>query len=250
MSESRFKVFIGTESSQFVTQRVLQHSIDSRASQTVETIPLTQNVQRVGGTNFGFVRFTVPSFCDYRGLAVYLDADQVVLSDVVKLFGLLPQSHSVGLVTQPEGTFGGKKIGIGNQTSVMVLNCNKLSSWSVPNLFENVVPNRSETFGSQIHYRDFMSLNWYDQSQIFSLPPSWNHFNIVKHDTNIVHFSHVRSQPWRDPSHELSDWWYEQLVAAVRDGYLSPAQLSAEIGHGHVHQKFQIKNKRFLRGFR
>ena len=239
-----YKIYIGTERNQYVTQRVLQYSIDSSASVSVTTIPLHQQFRRVGGTNFGFVRFTVPSMNNFSGRAAYLDADQVVLSDVTKLFELLPQTHAIGLVTKPEGTFGGKIISEGNQTSVMILDCPKLSAWKVPQLFENVVPNRQQLSADQIHYRDFMALKWFDQSQIFSIPPSWNHFNVVQSDSNLVHFSHVRSQPWRDPTHPLSDWWNEWLVKAVNDRYLSRSRLYFEISRGHVDKKFQIKYRR------
>ncbi len=233
-------MFIGTEANQFVTQRVLQYSIDVSASQPVLTIPLKQRVNRVGGTNFGFVRFMVPSKSNFSGRSVYLDADQVVLSDIIKLFLELPASHAIGLVTKPEGTFGGKVISEGNQTSVMVLSCDQLSDWIVPDLFSNVVPNRKELLENQIHYRDFMSLKWFDQTKIFSVSPTWNHFNIVRDDTNLTHFSHVRSQPWRDPSHELSDWWNGWLVRSVKDRYLSKTRLRYEILRGHVHPRFKI----------
>ncbi len=235
------RVFIGTESNQYVTQRVLQFSIDLKSSSKVETIPVRQKLQRVGGTNFGFVRFQVPSLSDFSGQAVYIDADQVVLDDIHKLFDLLPSQFPVGLVTNPEGTFNGKPIPVGNQTSVMVLDCSKLSSWKVPDLFLNVVPNREHLQPGQIHYRDFMALKWFDPERIFSIPPAWNHFNIVKDETKIVHFSHVRSQPWRNPEHELSDWWNGWLVQAVNEGYISRTRLRFEILRGHIDRRFLIR---------
>jgi lipopolysaccharide biosynthesis glycosyltransferase len=236
-----YPVYIGTESSQFVAQRVLQFSIDCHSDGRVKTIPVRQKSERVGGTNFGFVRFQVPSLNRFSGKAVYIDADQVVLEDIRNLFDLVPEQFSIGLVTNPEGTFNGNNIPAGNQTSVMVLNCSDLADWKVPKLFSNVVPNREELQSGQIHYRDFMALKWFDQSRIFSIPPTWNHFNIVRDDTNLVHFSHVRSQPWMNPSHELSDWWNEWLVRAVKEGYVSRSRLRFEIWRGHVNRQFHVR---------
>lgn len=234
-------VFIGTERSQFVTQRVLEFSIQKFAEKPVQTRPVRQRQQRVGGTNFGFVRFTVPSLMGFRGKAAYLDADQVVLTDINGLFDALPIGFAVGLVNQPEGNFGGKQVGIGNQTSVMSLDCSLLADWKVPKMFERVVSNRTELLPGQIHYRDFMALTWYDQSKIHPIDPSWNHFNIKNADSKLVHFSHVRSQPWKDPRHELSDWWNDWLIETVRNGFLSRGRLWFEIQRGNVHKKFRIR---------
>jgi len=235
------RIFIGTEPNQYVTQRVLQFSIDLHADGSVETIPVRQKLARVGGTNFGFVRFQVPSFTSYSGKAVYIDADQVVLDDINQLVNSLPSEFSIGLVTKPEGTFNNKVIPEGNQTSVMVLDCSKLSDWRIPEMFSNVVPNRESLLDGQIHYRDFMTLKWFDQSLVYSLAPTWNHFNLVRSDTKIVHFSHVRTQPWKNPAHELSDWWNDWLVRAVNARYISRARLRFEILRGHIDSRFMIR---------
>jgi len=237
------RIYIGTERNQYVTQRVLEYSIFKNSSRLVETIPVFQKEARVGGTNFGFVRFMIPSITKFHGKAVYIDADQVVLDDIRKLFEELPPAYSVGLVRKPVGNFGGKAISEANQTSVMVLNCEKLGEWRIPDIFERVVPNRSEAREDQIHYRDFMSLTWIDQDLIFPISPAWNHFNVVQPDTKIVHFSHVRSQPWTNPKHELSDWWNSWLVETVQSGFLSRTRLWYEIQRGHVDRQFLLRRK-------
>lgn len=241
-TETEQRVVIGTERSQFVTQKVLEYSIAKSSNRQVKTISAKQRYARVGGTNFGFVRFAVPSMMRYSGKAVYLDADQIVLRDIRQLFDELPSTHSVGLVKSPIGNFGGKTISDGNQTSVMVMSCADLSDWKVPELFSSVVPNRTELRAGQIHYRDFMSLNWYNQDKIFPIDPAWNHFNIFRADSKIVHFSHVRSQPWINPKHELAGWWNDWLIDTVRNGYLSKTRLWYEIQRGNVNKRFRLRN--------
>lgn len=237
------RIYIGTERNQYVTQRVLEYSIFKNSNSSVETIPVFQKQARVGGTNFGFVRFTIPSITKFHGRAVYIDADQVVLDDIRELFAELPLAYSVGLVRKPVGNFGGKVIPEGNQTSVMVLDCEKLADWKIPDIFAKVVPNRAEPREDQIHYRDFMSLTWIDQNLIFPINPVWNHFNVVHQDTKIVHFSHVRSQPWTNPRHELSDWWNSWLIETIRNGFLSRTRLWYEIQRGHVHRQFLLRRR-------
>ncbi len=232
------KIIIGTEDNQYIPQQVLIYSIKQTLSIDAEIVPATQQTARVGGTNFGFVRFEVPALCGYKGRAVYMDADQLVFTDMKDLFDQLDSKHDVACVQEPEGTFGGKTVEKGNQTSVMVLNCERLTDWKPETMFDNVVPNRAEVEPGQILYRDFMKLAFMDESRVQPLDPRWNHFNTVKKDTKLVHFSHVRSQPWKDPQHPLTDFWGEWLVKAMKAGYVSRMRLWKEIRKGHVDKHF------------
>ena len=232
------KIVIGTEANQFVPQQVLIYSIKETLSIDAEVLPTTQKQHRIGGTNFGFVRFMVPSMCGYQGRAVYMDADQLVFTDMKALFEQIDDDHGVACVQDAEGFFGNKPVQACNQTSVMVLNCDKLRDWDPETMFDNVVPNRSELADGQIHYRDFMKLDWMEPSRIQALDPRWNHFNIVRDDTRLVHFSHVRSQPWKSPEHPLTEQWSHWLVRAMRAGYISRFQLGREIMKGHLSKHF------------
>ncbi len=231
-------VYIGTEGDQLIPQKVLEYSIHKNARKPVKVQAVKQQAKRVGGTNFGFVRFFVPQLNNYQGKAVYLDADQLVFTDINDLADLLDDAHSVALVNQPKGTFGNKPVGQHNQTSVMVLDCAKLSDWNPETMFAHVAPNRAELEPGQIHYRDFMMLSWFDQSKIKPIDPHWNHFNIVEPESKLTHFSHVRSQPWKNPSHPLTVFWGEWLKEAIRAGAVGRLTLLKEILRGAIHKKF------------
>ena len=231
-------VYIGTEDDQLIPQKVLEYSIHKNAKTPVKIRAVKQEMERVGGTNFGFVRFLIPKLNNYQGKAIYLDADQLVFTDINELGSVLDSEHSIGLVNQPQGTFGKKIVGQHNQTSVMILDCEKLKSWNPDTMFEQVVPNRTELQSNQIHYRDFMMLSWFDQTQIQPLDPVWNHFNIVEPDSKLTHFSHVRSQPWKNPSHPLTEFWGKWLRDAIRAGAVSRITLIKEVLRGAVHKRF------------
>jgi lipopolysaccharide biosynthesis glycosyltransferase len=233
------RVIIGTETNQLLPERVLEYSIRKFTKTDVDIRPVHQTEHRVGGTNFGFVRFHVPQMCGYSGKAIYLDADQLVFDDIQKLYDQLEGDHAIALVNSPEGTFGGKPVGQHNQTSVMVLDCEKLSDWKPDVMFKDVVPNRQEKQGDQIHYRDFMMLSWFDRNKIKPLPPTWNHFNVIRENTKLVHFSHVRSQPWTHPdTHSLSEVWGKWLREAIREKFVSRWLVVKEVLRGHVHPHF------------
>jgi lipopolysaccharide biosynthesis glycosyltransferase len=231
-------VYIGTEEDQLIPQKVLEYSIRKNATRPVEVRAVKQEVERVGGTNFGFVRFTVPQLNNYQGKAIYLDADQLVFTEINELADLLDDEHSIALVNQPKGTFGAKPVGQHNQTSVMAMDCAKLRDWNPDTMFQHVVPNRAELAPGQIHYRDFMMLSWFDQNKIQPIDPRWNHFNIVEPDSKLTHFSYVRSQPWRNPSHPLTLFWGQWLREAIRAGAVGRIELLREIWRGAVHKRF------------
>lgn len=231
-------VYIGTENDQLIPQRVLEYSIHKTVSQPVRVCPVKQEIERVGGTNFGFVRFLVPKLNGFRGRAIYLDADQLVFTDINQLGQSLDSAYSIALVNQPRGTFGQKPVGQHNQTSVMVLDCEMLQDWNPDTLFDNVVPNRAELAPGQIHYREFMMLSWFDQSKIQPLDPRWNHFNIVEPDSKLTHFSYVRTQPWKNPRHPLTKFWGQWLREAIKSGAITRRELLGEIWRGAVHKYF------------
>jgi len=232
------RIVIGTESSQLIPQKVLEYSIRAHTQQPLEVHVIKQDVARVGGTNFGFVRFVIPSYFNFQGRAIYMDADQLVFSDVLDLWDSLDDQHAIALVQKAEGTFNGKPVLEGNQTSVMVLNCEKLHDWKPESIFSNVIPNRQTPNSGQILYRDFMMLKWLNSENLHSLPATWNHFNIVKDDTRLVHFSHVRSQPWRQKNHPLIGLWRSWLRRAIKDKAVTRIQLAREILRGHIHPLF------------
>ncbi len=82
------RVFIGVDSRQPVGMSVLQDSINCRTSRPVSIQALkldTLPIKRRGLTEFTFSRFLVPWLCDFKGTAIFLDADILVTGDIAEL---------------------------------------------------------------------------------------------------------------------------------------------------------------------
>ena len=234
-----YKIYIGTEPSQFIAQRVLEYSIRKYSeNKNLKIEFITQAEKRVGGTNFGFARFSVPERSNFEGLSLYLDADQIVFDDISKLFNLLPTKKSIGVVVEPEGYFNKKRKLEGIQTSVMILNNKYLKNWKTKSIFTNVVKNGDVKKKNEIYYKDFMKLKWVENKNIQPLPPEWNHFNIINKKTKLVHFSHVRTQPWKMPSHPLAKVWTKFLREAIDAKFIQKKDIFFEIIKGHINIKF------------
>lgn len=83
------RVFIGYDPRQPIAYSVLASSIVKHASQPVSITALslkTLPIARRGLTEFTFSRFLVPYLCDFKGTALFLDADMIVTADIAELF--------------------------------------------------------------------------------------------------------------------------------------------------------------------
>jgi hypothetical protein len=78
------KVFVGADESQLVEYRVLEYSIQRAASIPVEVTPMFAVSDRKPHDREQWAR-EVPALCEFRGRALYLDADTLVLGDVGEL---------------------------------------------------------------------------------------------------------------------------------------------------------------------
>lgn len=83
------RVFVGVDLRQPLAFSVLAHSIHATARKPVAVIPLLKTqlpITRLGLTDFTFSRYLVPWLCEFRGRALFMDGDMVVLEDINNLF--------------------------------------------------------------------------------------------------------------------------------------------------------------------
>lgn len=83
------RVFVGTDLRQPLAFSVLSHSIHATAKKPVQVIPLIKPqlpITRTGLTDFTFSRYLVPWLCDFKGRALFMDGDMIVLEDINNLF--------------------------------------------------------------------------------------------------------------------------------------------------------------------
>jgi len=119
MSNTPLRIFIGYDHRQPISYNVLQHSIIARASRPVSITPLkidTLPIERMGLTPFTFSRFLVPWLTDYKGWALFLDSDILVLGDVVELMDTADDKYAV-MMTPHQGKLRFER------PSVMLWNC-------------------------------------------------------------------------------------------------------------------------------
>lgn len=237
------RIAIGTEPRTIIAQKVLEYSILSQTKSVVNFYPLMgEDYYDRGnfgeGTGFSLLRFGVPELFNYKGGAIYLDADMLVLTDIAELWNLLKDPKPAVWCT------------IGNEnknsyeTSVMLINCQKAKD-TIKTIEEIKMYLKDDV--EQKKYREIMKLQylkqkptelsrWWNVMDKRSLKTSLNDFSNPR--AKLLHFTDVRKQPWNYPDHPKKDIWGKWLKKAIKDDYILMTEVKDAIS------KYDISNPR------
>lgn len=136
--------------------------------------------------SFTPLRFAVPEQMGYAGRAVVTDPDVFAIGDVNDLLERDMQGHAV-LARRMDGDF--RRPGHW-ASSVMLLDCAKLTHWQVERDFGLL-------FAGQRDYRDWMWLLAEPEGSVGELESVWNDFDRLTPETRMLHNTHRRTQPWK-----------------------------------------------------
>lgn len=163
------RIFIGYDPRQPVAYNVLQYSILANASVPVAITPLvlrTLPLKRAGLTEFTYSRYLVPFLCDYKGVALFLDADMVVEADIAELF---LQIHTTGV------TVCNTKLAF-ERPSAMLFHCDLCKELS-PKFIKQGTPQNLESWS---------------EGGVSYFPSEWNYCVGYDHDDNppkLIHYT-------------------------------------------------------------
>jgi hypothetical protein len=187
------RVFVGSDPRQPVSYSVLQHSISVRSSKPVSITRLQLDqlpIDRAGLTEFTYSRFLVPYLCDYKGTALFLDADMLCLGDIADLFAMKDETDVQ--VVKHEEKF--------EWPSLMLFDCAKC--WKL-------TP-ESIQYGDNLFKMD----SW---AEIGDIPHEWNH--LVGYDApgpaKLVHYT--QGVPvWPETENcEYAEEWHQERRAMM-----------------------------------
>ena len=212
---TKIRICIGTEDKTEIPCKVLQHSILSRTSSpsniefylSNDKSWLTEKQRPFKlGTAFSLYRWYIPELLSYEGYAIYLDADQIVLSDIKELWAsdqLYPNKETSVWCTYQNLHY---------ETSVMFINCAKAKD-QFPS--RGLIQDRLQSDFDRSYYRRLM---WGQElpCKPQEIPLSWNHLNCYqKNETRLLHYTIEHQQPWYYPSHNLTYLWEKELQSAL-----------------------------------
>ena len=135
--------------------------------------------------SFTPLRFLPPELMGYEGRAVVVDPDVFAVGDVNEL---LDSRHGRQGDHVPKATAAGR--GKKFATSVMLLDCAKLTHWQCEQQF-------NELFEGKRDYMDWILLHYEPEETIGLFEDEWNNFDQLTERTKLLHNTKRRTQPWK-----------------------------------------------------
>ena len=217
-------IFIGYDSKEKAAFSVLAYSILKNSTRPVSITPVylpnikdtfTRERGNLESTEFSFSRFIVPYLADYKGWALFMDCDQLMLGDISELWRLRDEKYAVQVCKHDYTPNSDKKF-LGqtqtsypkkNWSSFMLMNCAKCST-----LTPDYINSAS---GLQLHQFKWLE----NEDKIGTLPLEWN-WLVGEYEKNNeaknVHFT--EGGPWFkdykdvDYADEWFNYYKEQQV--------------------------------------
>jgi lipopolysaccharide biosynthesis glycosyltransferase len=236
MTADPIRVFIGSADRSVLEQHVLQWSILRNTRSPVDFYIMNgtyNRVVRVGGeavenfldpwllrentgTPFTFFRYAIPRYCG-SGRAIYLDSDQLLLTDIEELWRTPLDGVSATMCqAYRKGRWA---------TSVMLFDCSRFAL-DLPAILKAIEAGLLSLEDLNYLTERFRAI--YDL-QIRPLPPSWNSFDSYGPSTKLIHFTNLNTQPWRFLSHPAEELWMAHLHGAYTDNYVTDEMIREAI---------------------
>jgi hypothetical protein len=137
--------------------------------------------------SFTPLRFMPPELMGYQGRAVVIDPDVFAVGDVWELLTRDMQGKAI-LCRARTGTKGCVDKCLA--TSVMLLDCAKLTHWRVEEQFNAM-------FEFKRDYMDWICLRTESRESIGLFENEWNDFDKLTPRTKMLHTTKRRTQPWK-----------------------------------------------------
>ena len=195
------KVFIGWDSREQIAYQVAKYSI-RKYNKGVEIIPIKQHELRNrgiytrpedawGSTEFSLTRFLTPYLANYEGMAVFMDCDVLVQTNIESILDDIDMRNVVSCVQHDYTPYTHKKMDgkvqhvypRKNWSSVMVFNCKEC---------DILQPSSVNVRAPKYLHR----MEW-AREKIGSLPHTWNYLAGYYDDIekpNVIHYTD--GGPW------------------------------------------------------
>ena len=240
-SNEPIRIFVGSAKSHSLLVAVLKHSLERHSDRQIELVAMSdldlanatpKDEKNWPATPFSFQRFAIPELVDFQGRAIYMDSDQMVFTDIAKLFDRPMWGKSI--LMRPKG--GPEKAKNKSRSSVMLMDCNKLD-WQVDNLINEMDQNKFD------YYR-LVTLKFMGGKGRF--PRHWNsldHYEPGK--TALLHFTRRDTQPWIGTNHQWAHLWFNELFSAMDASEVSIADIQTACNDGYVRPSliWQVENR-------
>lgn len=175
-------------------------------------------------TEFSHTRFLVPSLQNYKGWALFMDSDMIMLSDIGKLFSLADPQYALMCVKhRHEPPLDAKKMDGREQERYFRKNWSSFVLWNCGH------PANSGLTSQQVNImkgKDLHAFAWLKENEIGTLPFAYNYIHGVSprmpvlpdNHPDVLHFT--EGGPWFPECSEVqfSEWWIAEYEHMQRSG--------------------------------
>lgn len=237
-TEIPIKVFIGTDESQWLGVKVLQYSILKYCPcpvvfDTMEhvEVPSPKDPANQPRTEFSFKRFSIPRLCEYKGKAIYLDADMLVFRNIQDLWDLPFKGARILHAPSPDPSRP-------KQFSVLLMNCSELR-WDLAEIVKGLDE-------GQYDYERLMKELCIEPPEAIraEVPMEWNSLEQYSPDgTALIHYTDMHTQPWVSHRNPNGLVWVESLLEAIKAGFVSRGEVKEAVRRGFARPSLPLQLK-------
>jgi hypothetical protein len=173
------RVFVGTHKSHKDAEKVLEYSIRKNTTQDVD-LTFMRPGWETPPTGFSSHRYLIPQMCNFKGYAIYLDVDMLVLGDLAELLSYKQAGKWAICKTNR------KSRKAHNRDEVAVIDCSAAKD-KLPN--EKLLKTRQ---GKDIAKQALAGGGYYAKV----IPEKvWN-ARTLSPESKLIHYTNLRTQPW------------------------------------------------------
>ncbi|KAA0685040.1 glycosyl transferase [Neorhizobium sp. P12A] len=239
LDDDTIRVFVGTDRSQMLAVNVLEYSIKRHTTAKVEVfgmldlpVPAPTDPRNGQRTGFSFSRFTIPALNGYKGKAIYMDADMIVMRDIRDLWNI-PFDGAKIIVQQEvkhaeastakEGAPAARK----KQCAVMLIDC-AACHWKIEDIIQGFDDGK---YNYDQLMSEFCILN--ENEVKYGVPFEWNSLEHWDQSTCLLHYTDVYTQPWTYSGHPLGYIWFNEVNRMIKEKRLTIDQIKKEVDIGY-----------------
>lgn len=245
MATTPIRIFIGSGEASVLERKTLIHSLRAHTSRPLDIHvfngthdalergdepPVRLNmplwVKYRNYTEFSNYRWMIPELCGHRGRAIFLDSDMVCLADIGELFDA--DMGGCDMLAKGEAHKGDRSWGMSN----ILFDCEKCR-FPLEDIFRDVDAGHYTNTDFQQMTPAFLTRRPY---RLGPLDPAWNSFDVHDAGTKLIHYTNLRTQPWKFPGHVHEELWFHWFSDARKAGVITNQDIDKTLSRAYARQ--------------
>jgi len=239
------RVFIGSGEASLLERKTLIHSLreNSRRKLDVYVFNGTHNsiehndeppvlanlplwIKYKNYTEFSNYRWLIPAICGHQGRAIFLDSDMVCLGDIGELFDT--DINGCAMLAKAEAYKGKQSWGMSN----ILFDCSKCH-FDLEQIFQEMEQGYFTNTDFHQMAPAFLVKHPYAMGK---LDPSWNSFDYFDEHTRLIHYTNLRTQPWKFSGHPHESLWFKYFNDARTSGLITNSDIDKTLARAYARQ--------------